>query len=112
MDLAHLSSEPITEAGLNTFRRYSRDIAEMGETDTVIEVVLLSQMTWGFFWMFSVVEGYNGTVLLAQILLHIITDSVVPLYFYLEGAGPAHHTGKPSHTYRFREETFYSFRLF
>lgn len=106
MDLAHLSSEPITEAGLNAFRRYSRDIAEMAETGTIIEVVLLSQRTWRFFWMFSAVKGYTGTILLAQILLHIITDSVVPLHFCLEGAEPACHIGKPSHTYRLHEETF------
>lgn len=56
--------------------------------------------------MFSVVEGYTRTVLLAQILLHIIIDSVVSLHFCLEGAEPACHIGKPSHTYRLHEETF------
>lgn len=75
-------------------RRYPRDDAGTGEPDTLIKDKFWFQTTWGFFWKFSTIEMYNGTVLLTQILLRITIDSVFPLYFKLEDVRPVCHTGK------------------
>lgn len=79
---------------LNILSTFSRDIQGAGETNTLIKIVFWSQVTWGFFWKFNVVEMYNGTVLLAQMLLRITIVSVIPLYFKLEEVRPVCHAGK------------------
>jgi len=49
----------------------------MGETDTMIDILPWSPIAWGFFWLLRVVEVCDGTILLTQNLLQIITVFVL-----------------------------------